>query len=91
MLNIDKEKVNAGVDGKKESEIHKESSFEWKESMLDEFLWIEDKGLKVELKLEGSSLWWSVLVAIRGGLVTRRPGFPGPIDIISEIYICYYN
>ena len=38
MLDIDKEKVNAGVDGKKESEIHKESSFEWKESMLDEFL-----------------------------------------------------
>ena len=38
MLDNDKEKVNAGVDGKKESEIHKESSFEWKESMLDEFL-----------------------------------------------------
>ena len=32
-----------------------------------------------------------MLVAIRGGLVTRRPGFPGPIDIISEIYYHIMN
>ena len=44
---MDNEKVDTDVDKKKEAKSHKESSFVWSESMLDEFLWSEEKGLKV--------------------------------------------
>ena len=38
VLHIDNEKVDTDVDKKKEAESHKESSFVWSESMVDEFL-----------------------------------------------------